>query len=81
MRNVLDVNFFGAWASVTIFGTRFIEKGAPAAIYSMGSEDRWSTLRKACESYAGDEEFDVRMLSQRLGWYPCASKPRGPNFH
>lgn len=174
VRSVMDVNFFGAWTGVSVFGKLFIDQGRPAAIYNMGSENsffnsipmgatytsskhamlamtialreevpshievglicpgmvrselnsetvnvgmdtdmfaelamkqmlageffivshaynmvrienRWSVVRKAYETYAkrypGDEEFDVRMLGARLGWYTSESKPKQPDFH
>jgi hypothetical protein len=48
-------------------------------------EDRWSAIHKTYETYApryaGDEEFDVRMPGQRLGWYPSGSELRQPDSH
>ena len=39
VQKVLDVNLFGAWNGVSVFGQRFIEQGTPAAIYNVGSEN------------------------------------------
>lgn len=36
---VLDVNLFGVWNGVSVFGQRFIERELPAAIYNVGSEN------------------------------------------
>ncbi len=36
---VLAVNLFGVWNGVSVFGKRFIERGTPAAIYNVGSEN------------------------------------------
>ena len=36
---LLDVNLFGVWNGVSVFGKRFIEQGTPAAIYNVGSEN------------------------------------------
>jgi NAD(P)-dependent dehydrogenase (short-subunit alcohol dehydrogenase family) len=39
VQSVLNVNLFGVWNGVSIFGRRFIEQGTPAAIYNVGSEN------------------------------------------
>jgi NAD(P)-dependent dehydrogenase (short-subunit alcohol dehydrogenase family) len=39
VRHVLDVNLFGVWNGVSVFGRRFIAQGTPAAIYNVGSEN------------------------------------------
>jgi len=39
VQSVLDVNLFGVWNGVAVFGRRFIEQGTPAAIYNVGSEN------------------------------------------
>jgi NAD(P)-dependent dehydrogenase (short-subunit alcohol dehydrogenase family) len=39
VQRVLDVNLFGAWNGVSVFGRRFIAQGTPAAIYNVGSEN------------------------------------------
>jgi NAD(P)-dependent dehydrogenase (short-subunit alcohol dehydrogenase family) len=36
---VMKVNYFGVWNGVSVFGKRFIERGLPAAIYNVGSEN------------------------------------------
>lgn len=36
---VLDVNLFGVWNGVSVFGRRFVDQGTPAAIYNVGSEN------------------------------------------
>lgn len=36
---LLDVNLFGVWNGVSVFGKRFMEQGTPAAIYNVGSEN------------------------------------------
>ena len=38
-RKVFDVNFFGVWHGCSVFGSRFIKQGTPAAIYNVGSEN------------------------------------------
>lgn len=35
----LDVNLFGVWNGVSVFGKRMIEQGTPCAIYNVGSEN------------------------------------------
>jgi NAD(P)-dependent dehydrogenase (short-subunit alcohol dehydrogenase family) len=39
VQSVLDVNLFGVWNGVSVFGQRFLERGTPAAIYNVGSEN------------------------------------------
>ncbi|MEM9571348.1 MAG: SDR family NAD(P)-dependent oxidoreductase [Pseudomonadota bacterium] len=39
LRRLFDVNFFGVWQGCAVFGKRFIEQGAPAGIYNVGSEN------------------------------------------
>lgn len=39
VQRVLDVNLFGVWNGVSVFGRRFIKQGTPAAIYNVGSEN------------------------------------------
>lgn len=39
IQGILDVNLFGAWNGVSVFGKRFIAAGAPAAIFNVGSEN------------------------------------------
>ncbi len=39
VQRVLDVNLFGVWNGVSVFGRRFITQGTPAAIYNVGSEN------------------------------------------
>lgn len=39
VQRVLDVDFFGVWNGVSVFGQRFIAQATPAAIYNVGSEN------------------------------------------
>jgi NAD(P)-dependent dehydrogenase (short-subunit alcohol dehydrogenase family) len=39
VQQVLDVNLFGVWNGVSVFGKRFVAQGTPAAIYNVGSEN------------------------------------------
>jgi len=39
IKRVMDVNYFGVWNGVSVFGKRFIEQGTPSAIYIVGSEN------------------------------------------
>lgn len=39
IRKNFDVNVFGVWNGVSVFGKRFIEAGRPAGIYAVGSEN------------------------------------------
>lgn len=39
VQSVLNVNLFGVWNGVSVFGRRFVAEGTPAAIYNVGSEN------------------------------------------
>lgn len=39
VQRVFNVNVFGVWNGVSVFGQRFIAQGTPAAIYNVGSEN------------------------------------------
>lgn len=39
VERVFDINLFGVWNGVSVFGQRFIAQGTPAAIYNVGSEN------------------------------------------
>lgn len=39
VQSVLDINLFGAWNGVSVFGGRFLQQGTPSAIYNVGSEN------------------------------------------
>ncbi|WP_226889836.1 SDR family NAD(P)-dependent oxidoreductase [Nostoc sp. MG11] len=39
VQRVFDVDFFGVWNGVSVFGQRFIAQRTPAAIYNVGSEN------------------------------------------
>lgn len=36
---ILDVNLFGVWNGISVFGKRFLEQKTPCAIYNVGSEN------------------------------------------
>jgi len=38
-RRVFEVNFFGVWSGISVFGKRFLEDGLPSAIYTVASEN------------------------------------------
>ncbi|MFT7130486.1 MAG: NAD(P)-dependent dehydrogenase (short-subunit alcohol dehydrogenase family) [Gammaproteobacteria bacterium] len=38
-RRVFDVNFFGVWSGISVFGKRFLADGLPSAIYTVASEN------------------------------------------
>ena len=44
VRQVLDVNYMGVWNGCSVFGKRFIERGTPAAIYNIGSENAFFNI-------------------------------------
>lgn len=37
--DVLNVNFFGVWSAIRVFGKKMISAGTPCAIYNVGSEN------------------------------------------
>jgi len=39
VESILNVNLFGAWNGVSVFGKLFVAQGTPAAIYNVGSEN------------------------------------------
>lgn len=39
VQRVLDVNLFGVWNGVSVFGKRFVAQKTPSAIYNVGSEN------------------------------------------
>ena len=39
VQSILDINLFGAWNGVSVFGGRFLKQGTPAAIFNVGSEN------------------------------------------
>ena len=44
IRRVLDVNYMGVWNGASVFGKRFINRGTPAAIYNIGSENAFFNI-------------------------------------
>ncbi|HEY5678558.1 MAG TPA: SDR family oxidoreductase [Pseudomonadales bacterium] len=44
VRQLLDVNYMGVWNGASVFGKRFIERGTPAAIYNVGSENAFFNI-------------------------------------
>ncbi len=39
IKTVMDINFYGVWNGMSVFGNRFMEQKTPAAIYNIGSEN------------------------------------------
>ena len=39
IEQVININYFGVWHGVKVFGNRMIEQGTPCAIYNVGSEN------------------------------------------
>ena len=39
IQKLYDVNIFGVWNGISVFGKRFLSQGIPAAIYNVGSEN------------------------------------------
>lgn len=39
VQEIINVNLFGAWNGVSVFGKRLVQQATPAAIYNVGSEN------------------------------------------
>ncbi len=39
IKTVMDINFYGVWNGMSVFGNRFMRQKTPAAIYNIGSEN------------------------------------------
>lgn len=39
VQRIFEINLFGVWNGVSVFGRRFIAQGTPAAVYNVGSEN------------------------------------------
>ncbi len=55
VRRIFDVNFFGVWHGVSVFGRRFIEQGTPAGIYNVGSENSMFVAAPMCAGYVASK--------------------------
>jgi NAD(P)-dependent dehydrogenase (short-subunit alcohol dehydrogenase family) len=44
IKQLMDVNYMGVWNGASVFGKRFIERGTPAAIYNVGSENAFFNI-------------------------------------
>ena len=55
VRRIVDVNFYGVWHGVSVFGKRFIAQGTPAAIYNVGSENALFVAAPMCAAYVASK--------------------------
>lgn len=63
IQRVLDVNLFGAWNGVSVFGQRFIDRGQPAAIYTVGSENCFFNAVPEGAGYVASKHAVLAMMS------------------
>ncbi|RPH55094.1 MAG: SDR family oxidoreductase, partial [Lysobacterales bacterium] len=61
VQRVLDVNLFGAWNGVSVFGKRFIEQRTPCAIYNIGSENCFFTAVPEGAGYVASKHAVLAM--------------------
>jgi len=48
---ILDVNLFGVWSAIRVFGKKMIAAGTPCAIYNVGSENSFFNAVKKGSAY------------------------------
>ena len=65
VRALFDVNFFGVWHGSAIFGKRMIERGTPAAIYNLASENSFFNAVPNTASYIASKHA-VRGLTEAM---------------
>jgi len=65
VRRLFDVNFFGVWHGAAIFGKRMIDRGTPAAIYNLASENAFFNAVQNSASYIASKHA-VRGLTEAM---------------
>lgn len=65
VRKLFDVNFFGVWHGAAIFGKRMLERGTPAAIYNLASENAFFNAVTNSASYIASKHA-VRGLTEAM---------------
>lgn len=65
VRRLFDVNFFGVWHGAAIFGKRMIDRGTPAAIYNLASENSFFNAVPNTASYIASKHA-VRGLTEAM---------------
>lgn len=65
VRKLFDVNFFGVWHGAAIFGKRMIDRGTPAAIYNLASENAFFNAVQNSASYIASKHA-VRGLTEAM---------------
>ncbi len=55
VRRIFDVNFYGVWHGVSVFGKRLIAQGKPAGIYNVGSENALFVAAPMCAAYVASK--------------------------
>lgn len=63
VQRVLDINLFGAWNGVSVFGRRFLAQGTPAAIYTVGSENSFFNAVPEGAGYVASKHAVLAMMS------------------
>ncbi len=62
---VLDINLFGVWNGVSVFGKRMIEQGTHCAIYNLGSENSFFNAVPRGSEYV-TSKFAVHAMTTAL---------------
>ncbi|MEM7492052.1 MAG: SDR family oxidoreductase [Pseudomonadota bacterium] len=65
LRRLFDVNFFGVWHGAASFGRRMIDRGKPAAIYNVASENAFFNAVKKSAPYIASKHA-VRGLTEAM---------------
>lgn len=55
VRRIFDVNLYGVWHCISVFGKRFIAQRTPAAIYNVGSENALFVALPMSASYVASK--------------------------
>ena len=65
LRRLFDVNFFGVWQGTASFGQRMIDRGEPAAIYNVASENAFFNAVQKSAPYIASKHA-VRGLTEAM---------------
>lgn len=65
LRRLFDVNFFGVWHGAASFGLRMIDRGKPAAIYNVASENAFFNAVQKSAPYIASKHA-VRGLTEAM---------------
>jgi NAD(P)-dependent dehydrogenase (short-subunit alcohol dehydrogenase family) len=62
VRSILDINLFGAWNGVSVFGKRFVAQGTPSAIFTVGSENSFFPAAPNGAGYVASKHAVLAMM-------------------